>query len=193
MTPTDSARGCSTADASSRNVVLGRRRDLIRFLSLLLLAAAFALALSGCGTSNQMSRREAEVRALYKAVAAAGRAHRFAVICNRYQSGLLKQLDYLFKVDCPKHFVSVWVEGVHLAHIGPSTRITISGGIATVFDGASPDRAVFEQGHWKLLESPRNDRHDRRNEALEIAKELDPGFRKEHLPELNSQTRGPNE
>lgn len=156
------------------------------------LTASCTLSTVSCGQSAT-SGAQNEVRGLYKAVAADGRDHHFAAICDQYWSGLLKQLDYLFKINCPKALAAEWAEGVHLTRVGPGTRITVAGKTATVFDGSSPERAVFEQGRWKLLEFPRNYRHDRRNEALEVAKELNPEFRKEHLPELNAETRGPGE
>lgn len=154
------------------------------------LMVSCALTAASCGGQGT-SRAQSEVRALYNAVAADGRAHRFVSICDQDYSGLLKQLDYLFKIDCAKDLAAAWAEGVQLTHIGPHTRIVISGRTATVFDGASPDRVYFTQGRWMLAEIPRNRRHARPNEALEVAKELNPGFRKEHLPELTPETPAP--
>lgn len=159
------------------------------FLAALLVSCA--LSAFSCGGQSATSHTQSEVRALYSAVAADGRTHRFASICEDDYSGLLKQLDYLFKVNCPKALASEWAEGVQLTHIGPRTRITITGKTATVFDGPIPDRAVHVRGRWALLESPRNHGSTRSNEALEVARELNPGFRKEHLPELNLETPGP--
>jgi hypothetical protein len=152
-----------------------------------------ALGVASCKGQSGNSHAQSEVRALYKAVAEDGRAHRFTAICDQYSSGLLKELYYLFKIDCPKLLAGKWAEGVQLARIGPSTRITISGKTATVYDGLLPDKAVLVRGRWTLLESPGNHRASRQNEVLEAVRELNPGFRKHHRPELNLETRGPGE
>jgi hypothetical protein len=55
-----------------------------------------------CGGRSGDSRAQSEVHALFTAAAADGRAGRFATICAEDYSGLLKQLDYLFKIDCAK-------------------------------------------------------------------------------------------
>ncbi|HEY0516223.1 MAG TPA: hypothetical protein VGD00_03810 [Solirubrobacteraceae bacterium] len=158
----------------------------------MLLVTASALGGVSCGgQSSGTSRAQSEVRALFATVAADGRAHRFAVICHREISGLLQELTYLVKGDCPKALAAEWAEGVQLTHIASSTRILISGRTATVFDGGSPDRAYLLHGRWVLAELPRNKAHARPNEALEVAKQLNPGFRKDHLPELNEETPAP--
>jgi hypothetical protein len=156
-----------------------------------LLMAACTLGSASCGGQSGTSRVQSEVRALFAAVAADGRAGHFATICDHDYSGLLKQLNYLFKINCAKDLAAEWAEGVQLTHVGPSTRIVISAGTAAVYDGVSPDRASFWHGRWVMAEVPRNRRHARPNEALEVAKELSPGFRKGHLPELNSETPAP--
>jgi hypothetical protein len=125
------------------------------------------------------------------AAAADGRAGHFATICDQDYSGLLKELDYLFKADCPRYLKEEWAEGVQYAHVGSSTRIVVSGRNATVFDGGSPDRAYLTQSGWKLVETPRNRRHPDPNEVQEVIDELNPGFRKEHLPELGPETPAP--
>lgn len=157
------------------------------------LAASCTLGIVSCGGQSGIGRAQNEVRNLYRTVAADGRAHRFEAICDQYSSGLLKQLYYLFKIDCPKLLAGKWAQGVQLSRIVPSTRIVINGKTATVYDGRLPDRAVYVRRRWTLLESPRNPRNSRANETLETAKELNPGFRKHHLPELGLEARGPGE
>ena len=99
---------------------------------------------------------------------------RFVAICDQYSSGLLKELYYLFKIDCPKLLAGKWAQGVQLSRIAPTTRIVVNGRTATVYDGRLPDRAVYVLGRWTLLESPRNHLSSRSNETLETAKELNP-------------------
>jgi hypothetical protein len=156
-----------------------------------LLVVCALVGVSCGGQSGGASRSQSEVRALFAAVAADGHARRFGAICHREMSGLLRQLAYLVDADCPKVLAAEWAEGVQLTHIGSTTRILISGRTATVFDGGSPDRAYLMNGRWVLAEMPRNKRHARPNEALEVARELNPGLHKEHLPELNEETSAP--
>jgi hypothetical protein len=155
------------------------------------LATSCALAAIACGGRSGDSRAQSEVRALFTAAVADGRAGRFATICAEDYSGLLKQLDYLFKVDCAKDLKAEWAEGVQYAHVGPSTRIVVSGKSATVFDGRTPDRAYLTRSGWRLVEFPRNRRHTDPNEVQEVIGKLNPGFRKHHLPELGPETAAP--
>jgi hypothetical protein len=150
-----------------------------------------ALANSACGGQSDYSRAQSEVRALFTAAAADGRTGRFATICTEDYSGLLKQLDYLFKIDCAKDLKAEWAEGVQYAHVGPSTRIVVSGKSATVFDGGTPDRAYLTRSGWRLVEFPRNRRHTDPNEVQEVIDKLNPGFRKQHLPLLGPETSAP--
>jgi hypothetical protein len=160
-------------------------------LATLLLAAACLAGVSCGGGAGTTSRPQSEVRTLFATVAADGRAHRFAAICRHEMSGLLLQLAYLVGDDCPKGLAAEWAEGVQLTHIDSRTRISISGRTATVFDGGSPDRAYLLHGRWVLAEMPRNRRLARPNEALEVARELNPMLRREHLPELDEETSAP--
>ncbi len=153
-----------------------------------LLTAAGGLCLLSCGGQSPSSRAQSEVRSLYASAAADARAGQFEKICQEDYSGLLKRLDYLFKVDCPQMLKNEWGEGMQLAHIGPATRIAISGRSAVVFDGGSPDRAYRTREGWKLVEIPRNRRHALQDEAVQAESALNPGFRKEHLPLLSSET-----
>jgi hypothetical protein len=150
-----------------------------------------ALAAIACGGRSGDSRAQSEVRALFTAAAADARAGRFARTCTDDYSGLLKQLDYLFKIDCTKDLRAEWAEGVQYAHVGPNTRIAVSGKSATVFDGGTPDRAYLTRSGWRLVEFPRNRRHADPNEVEEVIGKLNPGFRRGHLPELGPETAAP--
>jgi hypothetical protein len=150
-----------------------------------------ALVAIGCGGQSASSHAQSEVRALFMAATADGRARNFKAICDQDYSGLLKELEYLFKGDCPRDLKEEWAEGVQLAHVGSGTRIVVSGKNATVFDGGSPDRAYLTQRGWKLVETPRNRRHADPNEVQEVITKLNPGFRKEGLPELGPDTPAP--
>jgi hypothetical protein len=155
------------------------------------LTTSYAVVAIGCGSQSATSHAQSEVRALFMAAAADGRGGNFEAICDQDYSGLLKQLDYLFKADCPRDLKAEWAEGVQLAHVGSGTRIVVSGKNATVFDGGSPDRAYRTQSGWKLVEAPRNKRHADPNEVQEIIAKLNPGFSKEGLPELGPETPAP--
>jgi hypothetical protein len=155
------------------------------------LTMSCALANIACGGQSEDSRAQSEVRALFTAAAADAGAGRFATICKEDYSGLLKQLDYLFKIDCAKGLKAEWAEGVQYAHVGPSTRIVVSGKNATVFDGGTPDRAYLTPSGWRLVEFPRNRRHTDPDEVQEVIGKLNPGFRKHHLPELSPETSAP--
>ncbi len=155
------------------------------------LIALCALGAVACGGQSGESGAQSEVRALFVAAAADGRAGNFKAVCDQDYSGLLKELDYLFKADCERDLKEEWAEGVQLAHVGPGTRIVISGKSATVFDGGSPDRAYLTQIGWKLVEGPRNRRHADPNEVQELITKLNPGFRKEGFPELGPETPAP--
>ena len=43
------------------------------------------------------------------------------------------------------------------------------------------------------MEYPRNKRHADPNEVAEVLSQLNPGFRKEHFPELGPETPAPRE
>jgi hypothetical protein len=90
------------------------------------LAMAAVLIAVGCGTNVQATHEESEVRSLFRAVAANGRAHNFARICRDEMSGGLPELDYLVGGSCTKDLARDWLEGVQLTKIGPSTRVIVT-------------------------------------------------------------------
>ncbi len=126
---------------------------------------AAGLLLAGCGGHTHSAHTPAEVRAMFAAVNADGRAHRYQRICQHDLDAQLQQLAYLVGANCPRTMAAAWAEGVQLARIGTSTRIVLSGDTATVFDGGTPDRAIYTNGRWEMAETPRNHRFHTPHEA----------------------------
>jgi hypothetical protein len=152
-----------------------------------LAVVAAALLPAGCGGPSRTAHTQAEVRAMFAAVAADGQAHDFGRICQYEMDAQLRQLAYLVGANCMKTMAAEWVEGVQLSRIGSKTRIVISGNTATVFDGVAPDRAVYANGRWELAETPRNRRFDRSGEAREATTTINRLLREHHQPELGSE------
>ncbi|MGH2832071.1 MAG: hypothetical protein ACRDK2_04790 [Solirubrobacteraceae bacterium] len=145
---------------------------------------ASTAALAGCGSQAHTGRAETEVRTLFAAIAANGRAHRFASICEGEMTATLKQLDYLVGGNCSTDLGNEWTEGVQLTSIGPHTHIVISGDTATVFDGPAPDRALRVNGTWKLAEFPRNKRFNTQDEAHTATETVNKILLAHHHPAL---------
>ena len=145
-------------------------------------ATAASLIAAGCGGNVHATRDESEVRSLFRAIAADGRAHNFAHICRDEMSTVLPELDYLVGGRCADDLATEWLEGVQLSRIVSSTRVVVTGTRAMVFDGPAPDSAVRVNGRWKLAEFPRNTRHAAVGEACEVAESIGRGLRASHLP-----------
>lgn len=158
---------------------------MARTLDTALVTAALVAAtipLAGCARHTRAAHTPAEVRAMFAAVNADGRARHFRRICQHDMDAQLQQLAYLVGANCSKTMAAEWAEGVQLARITPSTRIILSGDTATVFDGAAPDRAVYADGRWEMAETPRNQRFDRPHEAREATTTINRTLREHHLP-----------
>ena len=153
-----------------------------------LASIASTSALIGCGRQSRESRAEAEVRTLFATVAAEGRTHNFARICQDEMIGLLRELDYLVGGNCAKDLAAEWAEGVQLSTIGHGTRIVVTGNKATVYDGPSPDSAMRVNGVWQMAELPRNRRFRATGEAQEAMEGVNRGLRAHHMPTLNPET-----
>jgi hypothetical protein len=149
--------------------------------------ATVGLLLAGCGGHTRAAHTPAEVRAMFAAVNADGRAHRYQRICQHHLDAQLQQLAHLVGANCAKTMAAEWAEGVQLARIGASTRIVITGDAATVFDGGAPDRAVYTDGHWEMAETPRNQRYDTPHEAREATTTINQTLREHHLPTVRPE------
>jgi hypothetical protein len=150
--------------------------------------ATGVLALAACGGGGGSGASQAEVRALFAAVAQAGREGHFAVICHDYLSGVLRQLDRLVGGGCAKDLAREWREGVHLSSITRKTRIAVDGAEAVVYDGGAPDRARRVSGRWRVSEWPRNARLAESNEAERVLSQIDALLRAHHEGTVNPET-----
>ncbi len=57
-------------------------------------------------------------------------------------------------VSCTSTALERWTEKVRLSKITPTTRVTISGPEAFVYDGAKPEKALYVNGQWRVAEVP---------------------------------------
>jgi hypothetical protein len=148
---------------------------------------AAGLLLAGCSAHTCAAHTPAEVRAMFAAVNADGRAPRYQRICQHDLDAQLQQLARLVGANCAKTMAAEWAEGVQLARIGASTRIVVSGDAATVFDGGAPDRAIYTNGRWEMAETPRNHRFDTPHEARDATTTINQTLREHHLPTVRPE------
>ena len=91
---------------------------------------------------------------MYRYIGIDASSSNFADICATYMDQQLRdELEPLSK-SCFSSRFEHWAEKIRLSRISPATRIVVSGGDAVVYDGASPERAAYVDGQWRLSEVP---------------------------------------
>ena len=134
-------------------------------------------ALSGCGVSSREPRSVAGVIATYGAIGADAAIGNFTDLCQHYiDEALLHQLAVEHKL-CPPFMSEHWGEFTPVAKVGSSTRVSVSGDSALVFDTAPPEALEYAGGQWRLMRIPPSGEHgtsfirklNRETEALNAA------------------------
>lgn len=116
------------------------------------------LACGGCGLSAQ-PRSAAGVLATYRAIDADAASGNYTDLCQHYiDAALLHQLAREHKL-CPPYMSEHWGEFTPAAKVGPSTRVSVSGDTAVVYDGAPPEALEYTGGQWRLMRIPRSGEH----------------------------------
>lgn len=111
--------------------------------------ALCALALGGCSAASAPRNAEA-VRAMYRSIGVDASSGYWTDICSSYMDASLRAQVQRRAKDCFSTTVERWAERIRLAKVRPSTRIVLSGGRATIFDGPTPEVALYTGGQWRL-------------------------------------------
>jgi hypothetical protein len=119
-------------------------------------AAATCCAIAwlvGCSAASS-PQDVAGVRAMYRDIGIDASSSNFGDICETYMDEQLrKELEPVSK-NCFSSRFEKWAERVRLSKITSATRIMVSGRQALVYDGATPERAQYLGGQWRLSEVP---------------------------------------
>ncbi len=117
-------------------------------------AACCAVApLVGCSAASS-PRNVAGVRAMYRDIGIDASSSNFGDICDTYMDEQLRrELEHVDK-NCFSSRFEKWAEKVRLSKVTSATRIVVSGRQALVYDGATPERAAYLDGQWRLSEVP---------------------------------------
>ena len=127
------------------------------------LAAATAItlaaaALGGCGLSSQ-ARSVPGVLATYRAIGADAASGNYTDLCQHYiDDALLRELAVEHKL-CPPYMSEHWGEFTPASKVGSSTRMTVSGDSAVVYDSTPPETLEYSAGQWRLKRIPRSGEH----------------------------------
>ncbi len=120
---------------------------------------AAAVALCGCGLSSREPRSVAGVQSTYKALNADAATGNFYDLCRRYlDAALLRQLATEHK-ECSAFMSEHWGEFTPAAKVDAATRVSVSGTLATVYDGSPPELLNYAGGQWRLAQVPRSGEH----------------------------------
>ncbi len=112
-----------------------------------------ALLLIGCRQARS-PETVAGVRALYRSIGIAASSGNFVEICQAdIDARLRSELEPLRKYCFTRTFER-WAEKVRLSKIKTGTRIVLSGHEARIYDGAQPEKALYNDGEWRLDEAP---------------------------------------
>jgi len=135
-----------------------------------------AVVVGGCGLSSQ-PRSVAGVLATYRAIGADAASGNYTDLCRHYiDDALLHQLALEHRL-CPPFMSEHWGEFTPVSKVGSSTRVSVSGDSAAVFDTAPPEALEYAGGQWRLMRIPPSGEHgtsfirklNRESEALNAA------------------------